>query len=460
MKVPVRSPGVYDYEIFPAVARKGTRGSFEVRGLGTESALIPGNAYRIYVIPQEENISAVTREISETGSYPFVETCADGRGVVRFEYTFTREQIYTLRLCAACADGSKKLSDLRVFCAEDDLYRRTPMRGNTHCHTFRSPDGHEDPYLAAAFYRRAGFDFLAITDHHSEEGSVDAIRAARDIPSEMALYPGEEVHVPNPYIHAVNIGALMEGGVGLESWYRGHREETDARVRAIAEEYASRLPEGIEPMDFAWRKWIADTVRENGGIAVIAHPFWEYDAHNTRDDMFRLLAREKLYDAAEIVHGQEPGCADANMQIAFWNDLRAEGIYISPLGADDAHRRMFAWDYDSSFNEVCSVVFALDPSFAGFVQAVRGGYTAAVESYENAPEHVTATYRLTKYTLFLLERYFPRHDDLCFEEGVLMRDAYLGDGEALRSLERMNGRVKRYTDRFFGRRPDVGRTET
>ena len=111
------------------------------------------------------------------------------------------------------------------------------------------------------------------------------------------------------------------------------------------------------------------------------------------------IAKEKIYDAAEILHGQEKGCQDANMQAAFWNDLRAEGISISPLGVDDAHRRYFNWDYESSFNEVYTVAFVKENTLSGLKEAFTGGYTAAVEGYENAPEHVVATYRLTKFTL-------------------------------------------------------------
>ena len=131
--------------------------------------------------------------------------------------------------------------------------------------------------------------------------------------------------------------------------------------------------------------------------------------------------------------------------------MRAEGIFIAPLGADDAHRRHYNWDYDSSFNEVYSVILAEATTLEGFKEALRNGYTAAVERYEDAPEHVVAAYRMTKFVIFLLDTYFPFHDELCFEEGRLMKEAYLGDQEALALLASLRGRVKRYTDRFFGR---------
>ncbi len=440
-----------DYEIVPQVALVNKETSFTVRGLGLETALTPGRIYRIALIGQEENNSSLLCDFSDWRRYENTETQADGSGTLRFRCVLRREQIYAFRL-AVKDDGDewRPLADLGVFAAEKDLYTRTPMRGNTHCHACPSVDGHEDPFLAAAMYRKAGFDLLAITDHHLIDGSLLAIGAAERVPNDLLLLPGEEVHVPNAYIHAVNVGAVFPGGVGLDRRFRERETESREEVARIAGALGP-LPPGVEAADLAWRIWIADRIHEHGGVAVLAHPFWVWDAHNTRDDMFRYLAASGRYDAAEILHGQEPGCRDANMQAAFWNDLRAEGIFISPLGADDAHRRNCRWDYESCFNEAWSVVYAETPTLEGFAEALRHGYTAAVECYENAPEHVVATYRMTKYTLFLLDQYFPRHDELCFEEGRLMREAYLGDGESKDLLARLSGRVKRFADRFFGR---------
>ncbi|MBQ7983227.1 MAG: hypothetical protein IJ302_06645, partial [Clostridia bacterium] len=271
-----------------------------------------------------------------------------------------------------------------------------------------------------------------------------------DLPHGIALYPGEEVHVPNAYIHAVNVGADF-GGIGLNSWYNEHKEEAQAEVNTIAENLPGDLPAGVEPMDLAWRMWIAQKLHAQGGIAIVAHPFWIWEAHNTRNAMLRYLTQHHIFDAMEVLGGQEPGSMEANLQIAYWNDMRADGLFMPVVGCDDAHRRHYSWSYDSSFNKVYTLIFANDPSFDGFAEAVRSGYSAAVDLYDEATPHVVATYRLTQYAIFLLEQYYPIHDELCFTEGQLLWDAYLGDDSAADMLGAAVRRVEAFDRKFFGR---------
>ncbi|MBQ7642354.1 MAG: hypothetical protein IJS67_00480 [Clostridia bacterium] len=450
MKIHTLKPSTAEYRISPQVVLVNKESEFTAIGLGIETEFKSGERYIFRIIPQEQIGTVRTLVIGDTGCYDEVVCVADEKGVLRFSYTFNREQIYTIRLVS---ESGKRLNDFKIFAAEKDLFLRTPMRGNTHCHTCKSLDAHEDPVVTASVYRKAGFDYLAITDHHNVEGSLYAVEKMKDLPTEMALYYGEEVHVPNPYIHVVNVGAVLDGNIGLDRWYHEHEEEVKAVVNKTAEKVKDKLPEGLEPLDYAWRKWIADTIHSKNGIAIIAHPFWEYDAHNTSNDMFRYLIETRLFDAAEILHGQDdPSSTDANQQFAFWNDLRAEGHYITPVGSDDSHRRSHVCNFPCDFNNVYTVIFAPDPSFEGFSDAIKKGYSVAVESYGGAPEHVVSSYRLTKYALFLLDEYFPLHDELCFEEGRAIKEAYLGDEDALNMLKSITGRVKKFTDKFFGRK--------
>ena len=205
MKIQSLHKSLFEYELFPRVVRIGVPTTFALRGRGIDKVLAEGKKHLLRVLPHEENNSSVYLTISLTRKYEGIVATADGDGVLRFSYSFPREQTYTLVLFRAEGEEWKRLCDLRVYAAADDLWGRTPMRGNTHCHACPSSDGTEDPAMVAATYRKAGFDYLAITDHRKIDGSLMAIDALKDIPNGLSLYKGEEVHVPNPYIHAVNV---------------------------------------------------------------------------------------------------------------------------------------------------------------------------------------------------------------------------------------------------------------
>lgn len=74
----------------------------------------------------------------------------------------------------------------------------------------------------------------------------------------------------------------------------------------------------------------------------------------------------------------------------------------------------------------------------------------AVESTPGESYRVHGHYRMVKYARYLLSNYFPRHEELCWEEGRLMKDAFSGDQEALELLRRMKGRTDAFAHRFFG----------
>ena len=57
--------------------------------------------------------------------------------------------------------------------------------------------------------------------------------------------------------------------------------------------------------------------------------------------------------------------------------------------------------------------------------------------------------RLVKYTRFLLDEFTPLHDELCFEEGRLMKAYATGDETALAGLQFIHGRMKKMYNKYF-----------
>ena len=123
--------------------------------------------------------------------------------------------------------------------------------------------------------------------------------------------------------------------------------------------------------------------------------------------------------------------------------MRERGLKIPIVGSSDSH----GTDPAVLFGISRTVLFAKDTEFESIVEAIKGGYSTAVERPRGESNRVYGPYRLVKYVRFLLNYYFPGHDELCVEEGRLMREYALGDAEAADALRALHGRVARYRER-------------
>ena len=103
-----------------------------------------------------------------------------------------------------------------------------------------------------------------------------------------------------------------------------------------------------------------------------------------------------------------------------------------------------------------AVVFAKDNSLDSIISQIKGMYSVAIEQQRNEGERVYGSYRLVKYTRFLLNYYFPAHDELCIEEGRLMREYALGDEDAGKRLAALYGRNHRHMQKLLRGRENVG----
>ena len=72
-------------------------------------------------------------------------------------------------------------------------------------HSYYS-DGTESPAYVAAYCRKIGLDFIAITDHGKYHPSLEAINAFQTFETDFKIFPGEEVHPPENEIHMINFG--------------------------------------------------------------------------------------------------------------------------------------------------------------------------------------------------------------------------------------------------------------
>ncbi len=401
--------------------------------------------YRIYFLPMEHNVAPE----SEASLYESVTVRPLEDGSLEFRHCFQEEQEYKLIVMDAMEDGREPdYSDfmcsprLSIYVLHADLYGMRAYRGDFHAHSYYS-DGREDSRIVAANYRKRGFDFMALTDHHRMYPSQMLAEFYRDVPTDLAIFIGEEVHVPFPsYIHAVNFG----GSYSVNEYYEDHMEECDGEVARIEE--GIQAPEGVSARDLARRIWVAEQIRRSGGMPILVHPHWISNAYNMPDAVTDYLFAHRIYDAFELLGGI--GIHENNVQTAFYQDQRARGREMPIVGSSDSH----GTEPESHFTWTSSIVLAKGNSLEDLTEAVKNLCSVAVESYPGEAHRVYGRYRLVKYARYLLENYFPRHDELCFEQGRLMKDFVCDEEGALETLKAIQGRTDRFAERFFGWRHD------
>ncbi len=419
-----------NYEIFPKLVPQGQPVEVTIRPLGAHAAFAKSR-YTVQFLPMTQSV-----EQMESAEYESVTAAPEADGSLRVRHAFPGEQEHYVRI----HDDAHTVVTLSVYSLAPDLYGRVPMRGEFHSHSFRS-DGREAPAIVAANYRKAGYDFMAVTDHEQWEPSQEAIEAYRGAPIDLGLFHGEEVHTPGNHIHIINFG----GDFSVNN-LAGEDEPAYLRDVAAIEANLGALPEGVSATEYAMCLWSIEKIRQGGGMAIFCHPHWVANVYHVRDEMTRHVLSNMPFDAFELLGGQT--VAENNMQTALYNDLRAQGARIAIVGASDSHgtvnTQWFGWS--------STIVLARSDSRDDIIAAVREGYSAAVETYPGESFRAHGSYRMVSLTRFLLDQYFPLHDELCFEEGRAMKDFVCGDAAGLDMLRATQGRTARLLARCYGRR--------
>ena len=198
------------------------------------------------------------------------------------------------------------------------------LRGNLHMHTTRS-DGRLSYEEAVARYERAGYDFIAVTDHwvRSEKGTTAG---------GMLLLSGCEYNIGE----TVQEGVYHIVGVGME--------------RAPALERTEKSPQRI-----------IDEIRAAGGVAILAHPAWSLNSAEAVAKLTGLCGTEIYNTTSAVPPTVRPYSG------LFVDQLASLGVLLPCMGADDAHRYV----NDAT---VCSImVHAREKSHEAVMEAIRAG---------------------------------------------------------------------------------------
>lgn len=193
-----------------------------------------------------------------------------------------------------------------------DLTGTRRYKINLHDHTTRS-DGHKTPEEVMDIYARAGYDFLAITDHWvwGDAGEY-TYRNADGSEGHMTILPGAEYNVgggdgADGVYHILGLGCTHDPGLTVqeaEGFGRTSREQAQQ---------------------------IIGRIKEAGGFAVLAHPAWSL---NTVAQILPLLP----LDATEIYNSvSECHMSDRPYAGLILDQLAVGGTYLPLLATDDSH---------------------------------------------------------------------------------------------------------------------------
>ncbi len=443
-------PELTNYDIFPKVFPCGKNIEVTVKPLGAHAEF--DGEYTV-------EVRALTE--GDIGSYPQRDNCAGytvtvcDDGCIRFKHTYLGEQEHYIDILR----DKRRIVRLSVYSLLPDLVGRYPFRGDLHMHTCRS-DGGQAPAIVAAEYRKNGYDFLAITDHRAYYPSLEAINAFKDVPTEYALIPGEEVHLKNNDIHIVNFGgkysinALMPGKqhevVGTGKAYRSIDgecpetitvEEYEKQVNELAE--ILDIPDGVEKFSYASCVWIFNEIRKAEGLGIFCHPYWLSNVFQVPETLLRHIMENHPFDAFEVLGGENYFDQNGLQTVMYYED-RAKGIFYPIVGSTDSHSCV-----DNRNALICStIVFSPENERAALISSIKDFYSVAVDSISKELR-IVGEIRFVRYANFLLREFFPLHDELAFEEGRLIKDYACGCKDAEKVLKAINGRMKKQREKYF-----------
>ena len=356
-------------------------------------------------------------------------------GEANFNFTPFGEQRHRVYI-----DTGVKKEVIEIYSLEEDLYKLTPFKGDTHLHTTES-DGLFTPTETVAAYYEAGFDYIAITDHHKYAGSAKMAATMDKIAKHFKVYPGEEVHNRGMgYFHIINFGANASVNEIINADPDGVFEKITQNAAEIKKQYA--LPDCKDEKEFAFRLWASQKIREFGGLSVLCHPYWDaYGEYNMQTPMLEFLLENGIYDAFEVVDDDDHTGNGVNLQTAIYNEMSANGIKVPIVGASDCHS-VVSDIFDKFFT------YAFCEKVSNIKQAVKDLKTVAVERIGNE-YRVYGPFRLVKYARFLCDNLEP--EIKAIRKGTASKIAEAIESKNADLMEKIEVASQEYKKNFFGK---------
>ena len=397
-------------EIYPKVFKSNCKQTIYVSFNHDET--IDNTLLAVKIQPMEKYSVLHTDKyrIDEEERYDYVALNAVSGDLYSLDYDFTAEQQYSLKI----KYNDKQICWSHVYAVDDDLALLKPFKGDTHLHTCRS-DGEGTPFEVACNYRAAGYDFIAITDHHKFEPSLEAQKQIKDLTDEFFVFRGEEVHNKSMgYFHIVNFNG--------ESSVNDIIENDDAYVETeIKRILSSHDFNGLsDPRCAAYRIFVAEHIRKANGLAIMAHPFWEtFGEYHMQTEEFIYHWQNAHFDALEVIAGCDGTGNGNNLQEMLRCDMLADGYKIPVVGSSDAHTTVNKHPTDR-FNNQFTIVFAKDfDDIPNSIIAERG---VAIDRRDDLDYRAIGKFRYAKYARYLMWEYYPIFANLCSKHANALKE--------------------------------------
>lgn len=204
-----------------------------------------------------------------------------------------------------------------------DMFGKTRLKINLHLHTTDS-DGRKTPEEAAAVYRAAGYDILAITDHWKYRKSSE-LRGLR-------ILSGAEY----------NTGSA-DGAAGV------------FHILGLGCKEEPQLEKGCETQR------IIDEIHRTGGLAVLAHPAWSLNTVDQLNSLHGIEATEIYNSVSDAGESSRPYSGD------FVDAAACRGLLFPLIADDDTHY----YDGSDETNAFIMLSASPDASDAEILEAIR-----------------------------------------------------------------------------------------
>ena len=341
----------------------------------------------------------------------------------------------------------KESKVLTLFCLDKNMIKRLPLKGDLHMHSTFS-DGRTSPLAMVMACLDAGMDFLSVTDHDAQEGSLDAIKKVKKNNIDILVLPGEEISVGgkkdmsvaqgNGHILCINANRSIEDQRKDKTKYQKELQEI---VKILKKE---DIDENIDPVHYAKNIWVINKIKEAKGISILAHPNWVYKdgKYHLHQAFYREMIKSSQLDGVEVF-GEEKIREHNNMTYLTNLQNKSDIKYLAPFGNSDAH------DSNHELGERFTLLFVKEKSNEGIISSIKEGLSCAVFKRENKEHQYIGKDALASYSYFLIKEYYPKHLSLKSRLAKLYVDQFLNDISYERKINIVKQKLENYTKRFF-----------